>query len=84
MTIALTPEQTRWLEQVVSEGRFASFEAAIQVAVTNLMIEQSNPAIADDWVLPLLDDARAAVSRGESVSLDEFKARAAQRHVKAG
>jgi Arc/MetJ-type ribon-helix-helix transcriptional regulator len=42
MTIALTPEQLRWLEQAVAEGRFASVEEAVRVAVVTLMAEVDN------------------------------------------
>ena len=84
MTIALTAEQTRWLEQAVAEGRFSSVEAAVQVAVTNLMTEPQSVTAEDDWVLPLLDEARASIARGEGVSLDEFKAHVASRQSKAG
>ena len=83
MTIALTPEQTLWLKQAVAEGRFASVEAALQVAVSNLMTEPPDGTTDDDWLLPSLEDARASVTRGESFSLAEFKAHAAHRHIKA-
>ena len=83
MTIALTPVQTVWLEQAVAEGRFASVEAALQVAVSNLMTEASDATADDDWLLPLLDDARTSAAGGESLSLDEFKAHVARRHIKA-
>jgi Arc/MetJ-type ribon-helix-helix transcriptional regulator len=79
MAIALTPEQLRWLEQAVAEGRFASVEDAVRVAITGLMVEADE--LEDDaWVAPLLDEARASDARGESISLEEFKAYAVARH----
>jgi Arc/MetJ-type ribon-helix-helix transcriptional regulator len=79
MAIALTPEQLRWLEQAVAEGRFASVEDAVRVAITGLMVEADE--LEDDaWVAPLLDEARASDARGESMSLEEFKAYAVARH----
>jgi Arc/MetJ-type ribon-helix-helix transcriptional regulator len=39
MTIALAPEQLHWLEQAVAEGRFASVEDAVRMAVVTLMTE---------------------------------------------
>jgi Arc/MetJ-type ribon-helix-helix transcriptional regulator len=79
MAIALTPEQLRWLEQAVAEGRFASVEDAVRVAIVSLMTEQSDDE-DDAWVAPLLDEARASDARGESISLEEFKAYAVARH----
>ncbi len=76
MTIALTPEQRRWLEAAVAEGRFASVEEAVEAALTGLM---TTDAEDDDWIKPHLDASRAAVERGEGVSLDDLDKHLAHR-----
>jgi antitoxin ParD1/3/4 len=70
MTITLTPEQQKRLEAAVAAGQFASVEEAVRLAVDNLV---GSDADADDldWVEPYLDEARAEIARGETVSLEE-------------
>jgi Arc/MetJ-type ribon-helix-helix transcriptional regulator len=85
MTIALTSEQLKWLETAVAAGRFESIEAAVQAALVGLMVDTDQSGEAeDDWVAPLLDEARASDARGESISLEEFKAYAANRRRRTG
>ncbi len=76
MTIALTPEQQQWLEAAVADGRFASVEEAIQAALVGIMTMDDQ--FDDDWTKPLLDEARADVEKGHTVSHEEFKAAAAE------
>jgi hypothetical protein len=72
MTIQLSPEQQRWLEAQVEAGHFASLEQAVAVAIADLMA-----AVDDDleWAKPLVDEAIAAVDRGEGIPADEAWAR---------
>ncbi len=83
MSIALTPEQLRWLEQAVADGRFASVEDAVRVAVVGLMTEPTEDDEDDSWVAPLLDEARASDARGESMSLEDFKAYTLRRRARS-
>jgi antitoxin ParD1/3/4 len=72
MTVQLSPEQQRWLEDQVKAGHFASLEQAVAVAVADLM------ATVDDdleWAKPLVDEAAAELDRGEGVPVDEAFAR---------
>src|SRR5215813_13338514 len=71
MNIRLPPALEAWLEAQVAAGRFGSVDDAVAVAVADLM------AINDDdlaWAKPYVDEARAAVARGEVVSLDDVVA----------
>ena len=72
MTITLTPQQLRWLEQQVAVGRFESVEEAVELAVAGLMTVE-----ADDlaWAKPLVDEARASIARGEGIPADIVKAK---------
>ena len=68
MNIKLPPEQEHWLNARVADGEFASPEAAVQQMIADRMALE-----ADDfaWAKPYLDEARAAVARGEVVSLED-------------
>jgi antitoxin ParD1/3/4 len=68
MNVILSPEQERWLNARVAEGRFASPEAAVQELIAERMAFD-----ADDfaWAKPYLDEARAAAARGEVISLED-------------
>ena len=81
MTIALTHEQRRWFETAVAAGRFSTVEEGVQTALTALMTEAGDQdgEADDDWVGPQLDEARAALARGEGVSLEEFEAHVERR-----
>ena len=68
MNIKLPPEQEQWLKARVADGEFASPEAAVQQMIGDRMALE-----ADDfaWAKPYLDEARAAVARGEVISLED-------------
>ena len=72
MTITLTPEQQERLEAAVAAGHFASVEAAVPAAVDLILM----PADTSDlsWAKPYLDEARAQIERGETLTLEEFNA----------
>jgi hypothetical protein len=69
MTITLTPTDHAWLARQVAAGRFPSLDAALSAAIAELKARESAPDLS--WAKPLVDESRAAVSRGESVPLDE-------------
>lgn len=73
MKVTLTPEQMRWLEEAVAQGRFSSVEEAVAVAVADLKtsIEAENL----EWARPYIEEARAEIREGKGVELDEFLAR---------
>jgi antitoxin ParD1/3/4 len=71
MTITLTPEQVEWLEQQVADGEFDSVEEAVRLAVADLMTLDTDDL---EWAKPLVDEARAALARGEGVPAEAVKA----------
>jgi len=77
MTITLTPEQQKWLEDEVAAGRLKSVEGAVRAAVDLVLM----PVDLDDlsWAKPYLDEARTQIARGEYVTSDVFKAELAER-----
>ena len=77
MTITLTPAQQAHLEAAVASGQFASIEEAVRFAVERLILDAEFGDLS--WVRPYLDEARAEVERGETISLDEFNAHVEKR-----
>jgi Arc/MetJ-type ribon-helix-helix transcriptional regulator len=64
----LPGNQQIWLEEQVAAGRFGSVDDAVAIAVADLMgIENDDLS----WSKPYADEARAAVARGETVSLED-------------
>lgn len=78
MTITLTPEQQKRLEAAVAAGQFASVEEAVRFAVDRLIVEEAEYGDLS-WVKPYLDEARAEIARGETLSLEEFNAHVEER-----
>ena len=76
MTITLNPDQEARLKTRLESGDFASVEEAarqlIDERIAELAIEDGDDMA---WAKPLVDEARAAVARGEFISLEEHKAR---------
>lgn len=75
MAITISLEQESWLQTQVENGAFSSVEAAVRQLIDE-RIAESDAADHDDlaWAKPFIDEARAAVARGEFVSLEEHKA----------
>jgi antitoxin ParD1/3/4 len=75
MAITLTPEQEAWCEIHVASGDFSSVEEAARRLIDERIAERAAEE-SDDlaWAKPYVDEARAAVARGEFVSLEEHKA----------
>ncbi len=78
MTITLTPEQLAWLNSYVERGEFASIEDAARQLLDERLVERAAEE-GDDlaWAKPFVDEALAALKRGEGITLDEHKARTA-------
>jgi len=75
MSITLTPEQEAWLNAHVASGDFASVEEAARQLIDERIAERATEE-GDDlaWAKPFVEAARAAVARGEFVSLEDHKA----------
>jgi antitoxin ParD1/3/4 len=79
MTITLPREQQEWLEAQVKAGAYDS----IDDAVASIVAEHMHADVDDlAWAKPLVDEARAAVARGESMTLDEYRTMMAERFGK--
>lgn len=80
MPITLTPQQEAWLKAHVASGDFASIEEAARQLIDERIAERAAEE-GDDlaWAKPYVDEARAAVARGDVVTIDEHKSRNAAR-----
>lgn len=80
MAITLTPEQEAWFKAHVVRGDFASIEEAARQLIDERIAERAAEE-GDDlaWAIPYVGEARAAVARGETITLEEHKARNAAR-----
>jgi Arc/MetJ-type ribon-helix-helix transcriptional regulator len=65
MNIKLSSEQQKWLEDQVAAGRFGSVDAALTLAVADLMAADIDDL---DWAKPHVEQARASVARGDVIS----------------
>ena len=85
MTITLTPEQEKWINAHVATGDFASVEEAARQLIDGRIAEFAHDAgdEHDDmaWAKPLVDEARAAIARGDVLTLEEHRARNAARRA---
>jgi antitoxin ParD1/3/4 len=80
MTLTLTPEQQAWLQAYVARGDFPSVEDAARQLIDERLAERSAEEGDDlSWAKPYVDEALAAVARGDVMTLDEHKRRNAGR-----
>ena len=68
MNIKLRPEQEQWLQGQIAQGEFASVDDALQHVIADHMALEGDDF---EWARPFVSEARAAVARGDVVSLDD-------------
>lgn len=74
MNITLPREQQEWLEAQVKAGAYESIDEAVASIVSEYMHLDLNDL---DWAKPLIEEGRAAIERGEGLTLEEHRARVA-------
>lgn len=84
MDIKVSTETEAWLKAEVAHGRFASVDEAVEAMVSEHRIAALD-VIDDDhlWAKSAVDEALAALVRGEGVSLEEAERRLKERLVSA-
>jgi len=71
MNITLPREQQEWLEAQVKAGAYESIDDAL----SRFVAEHMDLDVDDlDWAKPLIEEARASAERGETMTLDEYRA----------
>jgi antitoxin ParD1/3/4 len=78
MNVPIAQSKADWLKAQVAAGRFASLTEAVEAAVARL---QADDSIDDRWAKPLIDEALAALDRGEGTPWRKGEALA---RIKAG
>lgn len=79
MNITLPREQQEWLEAQVKAGAYDS----IDDAVASILAEHMQSDLDDlDWAKPQIEEARASIERGETMTLEEYRARMDERFGK--
>ncbi len=80
MSIVLTREQEAWLKARVERGDFVSVEDAARQLLDERIAERLAEECDDfAWSKAYVDEARAAIARGDVISLDKHKTRNATR-----
>lgn len=70
MNITLPREQQDWLEAQVKAGAYESLDEAVaSIVAEHMHLEVDDLA----WAKPLVDEALAAVERGETMTLEEYR-----------
>lgn len=66
MTVTLSPDQLAWIEARVAKGDYPDVEEAVRDLLATGIAEHEE-AETDDmaWAKPLVDEALAAIERGE-------------------
>ena len=68
MNIAFPVEQEQWLKKRIASGEFQSPDDAVRQLIAERMIVEDNDMA---WAQPLVEEARAAIARGDISSLEE-------------
>ena len=63
MQLTLNPEQQRFIEQQIQEGRFQSAEALVEEALRRMMDDPDD--LLSESVLDAIDASEDAIERGE-------------------
>jgi len=66
MTISLSPELKKYVEEQVRAGRFASPEEVVEAGLARLMLDPLPDAL-DDEDLAAIDESEAQIARGEDL-----------------
>jgi antitoxin ParD1/3/4 len=69
LNISLPREQQEWLEAQVKDGAYDSVEDAVASIIAQHMVLDIDDDLA--WAKPLVDEGRAAIERGEGMTLEE-------------
>ena len=72
MNISLPPEREQWLKQQIDQGVFAYVEDAVRKLIAEHMAFEPDDFA---WARSYVDEARAAVARGDVLTLEEAAGR---------
>ena len=80
MTVSLSPELRKYVEEQVRAGRFASPEEVVEAGLARLMLDPLPDALDDDD-LAAIDESEAQIERGEDLDWAQVSAALRQKHL---
>lgn len=79
--VTLVPEQQRWVDKLVADGRFNSADDVVICALHQLMQSmQREVEEDDDWVIPLIEEARDSTE--PSIPGEEVQKELREKHAR--
>jgi putative addiction module CopG family antidote len=80
MTISLSPELKKYVEEQVRAGRFRSPEEVVEAGLARLMLDPPADAL-DDEDLAAIDESEAQIARGEDLDFAQVSAKLRQKYL---
>jgi putative addiction module CopG family antidote len=80
MTISLSPELKKYVEEQVRAGRFASVEEVVEAGLARLMLDPV-PDPLDDNDLAAIEESEAQTDRGEDMDWAQVSAALRQKYL---
>ena len=80
MTISLSPELKKYVEEQVRAGRFASAEEVVEAGLARLMLDPAPDALDDDD-LAAIEESEAQIERGEDLDWAQVSAALRRKHL---
>lgn len=80
MTISLSPELKKYVEEQVRAGRFASAEEVVEAGLARLMLDPVPDAL-DDEDVAATDESEAQIERGQDLDWAQVSAALRQRYL---
>jgi putative addiction module CopG family antidote len=80
MTIPLSPELRKYVEEQVRAGRFASPQEVVEAGLARLMLDPP-PDELDDEDLAALEESEAQIERGEDLDWAQVSAALRQKYL---
>ena len=80
MTVSLSPELRKYVEEQVRAGRFASAEEVVEAGLARLMLDPLPDALDDDD-LAAIEESEAQIERGEDLDWAQVSAALRQKYL---
>jgi Arc/MetJ-type ribon-helix-helix transcriptional regulator len=75
LTVELTPDQQRFVDEQIKAGHFASAEQVVEAGLARLMLDPDMDDELDDEDIAAINESEAQIARGEGIDWMEASAR---------
>jgi Arc/MetJ-type ribon-helix-helix transcriptional regulator len=75
LTVELTPDQKRFIDEQVEAGHFPSAEKVVEAGLARLMLDPDMDDELDDEDIAAINESEAQIARGEGIDWMEASAR---------